>query len=58
MKSQGHEYKVFETLLCTYSMHVQPLEIFVYIYVVSYILVCYLCIMLEQNLIRGRILAA
>jgi hypothetical protein len=30
MKSQGHEYKVFTTLLCTYSMHVQPLEILVY----------------------------
>jgi hypothetical protein len=31
MKSQGHENKVFVTLLCTYSTHVHPLEIFVYI---------------------------
>jgi hypothetical protein len=60
MKFQEHEYKFFVTLLYTYSMHVQPLEIFVFIYIVSYILMCYLCIMLEHNLIRiyGRILAA
>jgi hypothetical protein len=58
MKSQGHEYKLFVTLLCTYFMHVQPFEIFIYI--VLYILVCYLCIMLERDLIRicGHILAA
>jgi hypothetical protein len=51
MKSQRHEYKVFVTLLRTYSMHVQHFEIFV----VLYILVCYLCIMLERNLIRTYI---
>jgi hypothetical protein len=47
MKSQEHEYKLFVTL-CTYSMHVQALKIFVYI--VSNILVCYLFIMLNKTL--------